>query len=328
MPRVCLLVLIISALSVSMSSQTKSTSSSKSSGKSKPTAASSAFEGLADQFMKESLALSPVNASQAGYHVHGKGKTARYLDAEFDDLSPAGFEKQRKFYHDWEQRFQRLGASLGPEDAADLKLINDNIALNLLELERIENYRHNPTVYVELIGNGLFLPLTQNYANNVVRWRHVLSRMNQIPRVLEQAKQALQDSDPIFIKVALEENEGNIDLIENTVKSEMPPVSTFPTFYNQAAAKAVPALKDFSRWLQEDLGKRKSSRDWRLGKELYDVKFKHVMQASLTPEQLLADAESGMKTVRAEMLELATPMHKEMYPAHGDHSDVSGEERT
>ena len=27
------------------------------------------------------------------------------------------------------------------------------------------------------------------------------------------------------------------------------------------------------------------------------------------------------------MLELATPMHKEMYPDHGDHSDLSGRER-
>jgi uncharacterized protein (DUF885 family) len=327
MRRACLLVLI-GLLSLSMSSQTKNASSGKSSTgtKAKPQA-NSRFSQLADQFMKESLALSPVNASQAGYHVHGKGKTARYLDAEFDDVSPAGFEKQVTFYRDWRKRFSTKIWS-GNQDAADVKLIDDNIALNLLELERIQNYRHNPTVYVELIGNGLFLPLTQNYANKVVRYRHVLSRMNQIPRVLEQAKQVLVDSDPIFIKVALEENEGNIDLIENTVKSEMPPVSTFPTFYNQAAGKATPALKDFSRWLQEDLGKRKSTRDWRLGKELYDVKFKHVMQASLTPEQLLADAESGMKTVRAEMLELATPMHKEMYPDHGDHSDLSGEERT
>lgn len=327
MRRVCLLVLIIS-LSLSMSSQTKSSKSNTPSGKSAKSAASSpAFARLSDQFMKESLALSPVNASQAGYHVHGKGKAARHLDAELDDLSPAGFEKQVTFYRGWQKRFSTK-INYGSEDAADLKLIQDNIALNLLELERIQNYRHNPTVYVELIGNALFLPLTQDYANKVTRYRHVLSRMNQIPRVLAQAKQVLVDSDPVFIKVALEENEGNIDLIENTVKSEMPPVSTFPTFYNQAAGKAVPALKDFSRWLEQDLGKRKSSRDWRLGKEFYDIKFRHVMQATLTPDQLLADAENDMKKVRAEMLELATPMHKEMYPDHSDHSDLSGEERT
>ena len=327
MRRACLLVLI-SALSLSMSSQTKNMQSSKTSAaKAKASAGSPAFARLSEQFMKESLALSPVNASQAGYHVHGKGKAARHLDAELDDLSPAGFEKQLKFYRDWRKRFSTR-IRYGDEDAADLKLIDDNIALNLLELERIQNYRHNPTVYVELIGNALFLPLTQEYAPKEVRVGHVLSRIAQIPRTLDQAKQVLVDSDPIFVKVALEENEGNVDLIENTVKPEIPAGSDLMKRYDQVAPKTIAALKQFSTWLSNDLGKRKSSRDWRLGKELYDIKFKHVMQASMTPEQLLADAESDLKTVRAEMLELATPMHKEMYPDHGDHSDLSGEERT
>ena len=44
-------------------------------------AASSSFLQLEDEFMKESLALSPVSASQAGYHRH-KG---RELDPELDD---------------------------------------------------------------------------------------------------------------------------------------------------------------------------------------------------------------------------------------------------
>jgi uncharacterized protein (DUF885 family) len=156
----------------------------------------------------------------------------------------------------------------------------------------------------------------------------VLSRIEQIPRALNQAKQVLVDSDPIFVKVALEENDGNVDLIENTVKAEIPAGSDLMKRYDQVAPKAMTALKDFSAWLSNDLGKRKSSRDWRLGKELYDIKFKHVMQATLTPDHLLADAESDMKKVRAEMLELAMPMHKEMYPDHGDHSDLNGEERT
>ncbi|MCI0349544.1 MAG: DUF885 domain-containing protein [Acidobacteriales bacterium] len=325
MRRVYLLVLII-ALSLTMSSQTKSTQSSKGSGKAK-SAASSAFARLSDQFMKESLALSPVNASQAGYHVHGKGKAARHLDAELDDVGPAAFEKQAKFYRDWRKRFSTK-IRYSDEDAADLRLIQDNIALNLLELERIQNYRHNPTVFVELIGNGLFLPLTQEYASKDVRIGHVLSRISKIPRVLNQAKQVLVDSDPIFVKVALEENEGNIDLIENTVKPEIPAGSPLMKRYEEVAPKAIAALKEFSTGLSDDLGKRKPTRDWRLGKEFYDVKFKHVMQATLSPEQLLADAESDLKTVRAEMLELASPMHKEMYPDHVDHSDLSGEERT
>ena len=45
---------------------------------------------------------------------------------------------------------------LSPDDRADLDILTDQIALNLLELDEIQNWRHNPTLYVELIGMALF----------------------------------------------------------------------------------------------------------------------------------------------------------------------------
>src|SRR5262249_23686104 len=85
-------------------------------------------------------------------------------------------------------------------------------------------------------------------------------------------------------------------------------------------------LRDFSRWLQDDLGKRPSKLTWRLGKELYDQKFKLVMESDTTPELLLQEAESEMNFVRREMLALCESMHRQMYPAHGDHPEVRGRE--
>jgi uncharacterized protein (DUF885 family) len=289
------------------------------------------FSTLADRFVKESLALSPVSASYAGYHKHpGKkpGETIE-LDALLDDVSAAGFAEQRRFYAEWRDRFQKEAPvkSLDVQDAADFRLIDDQIERNLLELDKIENYKHNPTVFVELLGNGLFLPLSQEYAPKETRVGHVLSRIEQIPRFVEQAKQVLVDADPIFIKVAGEENEGNVELVEKTVPAEIAAGSPLKERYDRVAPPAVAALRGFNRWMQDDLGKRPTQRTWRLGKEWYDAKFKLVMETPITPEQILADAEREMAEVRAEMLRLATPLHKEMYPDHADHSDVSGTER-
>ena len=59
------------------------------------------------------------------------------------------------------------------------------------------------------------------------------------------------------------------------------------------APQAIKALKDFSTWLKDDLAKQPNDRSWRLGKELYDKKFRLVMEADITPEQLLlSDAEA------------------------------------
>ena len=307
------------------------TQETNSSTKSSVSPSAQKFAELSDRFMKDSLALSPTSASQAGYHKHVDAKTGKTieLDALLDDLSLESMAAQRAFYEQWRERFRKETpvSSLDPQDAADWQLIDDQIGLNLLEFDKIQNYRHNPTVPVELIGNALFLPLTQDYASHDIRVGHVLSRVSAIPLLLAQVKSYLSDADPIFISTAVQENDGNIDLIENTIAAEIPAASPLRAQYDKVAPPAIAALKDFSLWLQNDLAKRPSHRTWRLGKELYDQKFKLVMETDVTPEQVLADAEAGLQSVRAEMLELALPMHKQMYPDHGDHSELGVHER-
>jgi uncharacterized protein (DUF885 family) len=280
--------------------------------------------------MYDSLALSPVNASQAGYHKRVDPKTGKTieLDALLDDLGPQGVAKQHAFYKQWQDRFRNMDRSaLSKEQAADWQLIDDQIAFGLLELDRIQSYRHDPTTYVEFIGTAIFLPMSQTYAPADVRLGHVLSRIEQIPRALDQAKQMLADGDPIKTSTAIEENAGNIDLIKNTVKEAIPAGSPLIKRYNSAAPKAIAALESFSKWLHDDYGPRKSAVTWRLGNPLYAEKFRLLMETPVTPDQMLASAEQEMRDVRADMLRLAEPMHQQMYPTHSDHSDLQGEAR-
>ncbi len=289
------------------------------------------FAKMTDQFVKDSLALSPVNASQAGYHKHLDPKTGKTidLDAQLDDVSAQGVAAQEKFYREWRQRFQTETpvAGLNAQDAADFRLIDDQIALNLLEFDQIQSYKHNPTGYVELIGNGLFLPLTQEYASKEVRVGDVISRIGQIPRFLDQTKSQLTDADPIFISTAVEENDGNINLVDS-VAADIPAGSPLKAQYDKVAPAAKKALTDFSAWMQNDLAKRPTNgRTWRLGKEWYAPKFHYVMETSIEPAQLLAEAEAGLTATRAEMLQLALPLYKQMYPGQDDYSSLPTQER-
>jgi uncharacterized protein (DUF885 family) len=289
------------------------------------------FAAMCDQFVKDSLALSPVNASQAGYHKHKDPKTGKVveLDAQLDDVSAQGIAAQEKFYRDWRARFQSETpvASLKAEDAADFRLIDDQIGLNLLEFEKIQSYKHNPTGYVELIGNGLFLPLSQEYASKEVRLGHVISRIGQIPRFLDQAKAQLADADPIFISTAVEENEGNVNLLD-TVAAEIPAGSPLKAQFDKVAPAARTALNDFDSWMQDDLAKRPTNgRTWRLGAEWYAPKFHYVMETSIEPAKLLADAEAELKRLRGEMLQIALPLYAQMYPGQDNYANLPQDER-
>jgi uncharacterized protein (DUF885 family) len=257
-------------------------------------------EKLTQDFIYGTLALSPVSATQAGYHQYN----GTVLDDLLDDYSAAGLEKQRGFCKGIQDRASAMDAAkLDKEQKADLDIIKSNAGLCLLELNTIQSFKHNPTVYVELVGSALFPPYMLNYAPIEQRFDHITHRLEKVPALYEQAKANLTDAPEVWNRVAREENDGNIALIDKTLRDAVP--ASQKAAYAAAATKALAAVRDFNAFLKDKLSARTS--DWRLGKEKYDQKFALVLAAGRTPEQLLAAAEDDLKTVRAEMAKLAAP---------------------
>ncbi len=83
-----------------------------------------------------------------------------------------------------------------------------------------------------------------------------------------------------------------------------------------AADGAVSAVERFTAWLSEELLPRADG-DFRLGRELYERKFRHALKSTVSPDELEARAASAYEEVRGEMLRLA----RRLWP------DWIGEER-
>lgn len=257
-------------------------------------------DALVKDFVYQSLALSPVSASAAGYHVHD----AVRLDALWDDYSAAGLAKLGKYNRDVLHRVDGLQhARLDAERLADLDIIRDAVNLKLLELDRIQDFRHNPTVYVELIGNGLYTPYVLNYALPEARFQDLIGRLQALPLLVTQAKANLVDAPAVWNRVAREENDGNIELIDKTLRDAAP--AALRSAYTGAAAPALASLRDLSNFLATTLSAKTS--DWRLGKENYDRKCRYTLHTGHTPAQLLAAAEADLAATRAELARLAAP---------------------
>ncbi|MEO8050525.1 MAG: DUF885 domain-containing protein [Acidobacteriota bacterium] len=257
-------------------------------------------EKLTQDFIYGTLALSPVSATSSGYHQHN----GTALDDLLDDYSAAGLERQRGFCKGIQDRAGAMDAAkLNKEQKADLDIIKSNTGLCLLELNTIQNFKHNPTVYVELLGTALFTPYMLNYAPIEQRFDSITHRLEKLPALFEQAKANLVDSPEVWNRVAREENDGNIDLIDKTLRAAAP--ESKKAAYAAAATKALEAVRDFNAFLKNNLSAKTS--DWRLGKDKYAQKFDLVLASGRTPEQLLASAEDDLKTIRAEMAKLAAP---------------------
>ena len=273
--------------------------------------------GLRDEFVYETLAFSPVAATQAGYHFH-RGEN---LDSRLDDYGDGSLERQRRFYRDFRRRLQAAvrPERLDPEDRADYDLIRHQIDLALLELDEIQSWRRNPTLYVELIGNGLFSPYMLNYAPAPERFRHIIARLKEVPRLLEQAQRNLSGAPPVWIEAAIEENAGNISLVDKVLREAAP--AELKESYAAAAGPALGAIKAFGQYLRTMAPG--SADGWRLGKELYAKKFRYLVGTGRTPDQILADAERDLKAVRKQMWDLALPLHHKWFPSHRDPVDLN-----
>ncbi len=253
---------------------------------------------MTDQFVKDSLALSPVNASQAGYHKHIDPKTGKTidLDAQLDDVRPARHGRAGEVLSRVAPALPDRDAHRVAEPAGRRRLPphrRPDRASTCSSSKQIQNYKHNPTVYVELLGNGLFLPLTQEYASKEVRVGDVISRIGQIPRFLDQAKSQLTDADPIFISTAIDENEGNLNLVDS-VAAEIPAGSPLKAQYDNVGTRRQEGAQRLQCLDEERSGQAPTNgRTWRLGAEWYAPKFHYVMETSIQPDAVAGRRRSG-----------------------------------
>ncbi len=258
------------------------------------------FSRVVDDFVFGSLALSPVTASTVGYHKHH----GEMLEDQLDDFSAAGIKASINLQRDIEARIEKLDPNvLNAEQRADIDIMRDAIQATRLDIEEVQSYRHNPTIYVELVGNALYTPYVLHYAAADERFKHIIQRLIRIPQLVRQGEQNLVDSPEIWNKVAREENAGNIDLIDGVLRTSCPKALMHD--YTEAAGPALIALRAFNEFLEGTLSKKTS--DWRLGKVRYAKKFSYVLATGKTPDALLKEAEADLNKTRDEMVQLSAP---------------------
>ncbi len=281
------------------------------------------FDKITTDFVYTTLSFSPVTASGQGLHKYN-GKD---FDTDLDDLSLPTIRTQRNYYLDLHRRLETFDKDrLSPEDRADYDIIDTQIGLALFDVDIAQSWQHSPQSYVELLGTALFNPFVLEYAPKAERYGDIIARLQKIPAFCEVATRQLRDVPPIWAQVAKEENDGTIDLIDKTLREGAP--ADQKKAYDAAAAPALDALHNFSKFLATGIPAPPGAMpDWRLGTEHYATKFKLNLATDRSPDEVLKDADTRLKEVRARMLELSLPLHAKMFPGHADHAELKGDDR-
>jgi uncharacterized protein (DUF885 family) len=280
------------------------------------------FPGLATDFVYTSLSFSPSGATQVGLHVFvdPKTKDTLRLDAMLDDYSPTSLDHQRAYLRDFATRLAAIRRDrLDPQTQADYDLLSNAMKFASFSLDSERFYQRKPQLYPEVLGSALFANISLEYADPAARARDLTTRVEKIPPFVTVALANLSMSNEVYRKVALEEMAGVVDLIKGMGAAFVKGTPS-EARYQAAQAPALAALAHYTAFVRDTLP-GKASVDWRMGRAMFDQKWRYYLQASVTPEEMLRSAEDSMRTIRHEMLLLADPLHASWFPGHSHSGD-------
>ena len=175
---------------------------------------------------------------------------------------------------------------------------------------------------MEALGNALFNPFVLEYAPQPDRIRNIIARLQKVPLYLDQASSNLASAPRIWTQVAIEENQGNIELVDKTIRAAVP--GELSESYARAARPALDAMTNSRQFLKGSLSDRDHPTGaW--GRTATPANSATPWRAASKPTTRCNRPNAILPLVRKRMLELALPLHRQWEPQHGDHGDLSGE---
>jgi len=271
-------------------------------------AADEDFNVIAERYVSDLARFSPIDATLIGDHS---------ADSELDQVDAQGRANKRRLYLGYRAALAAIDRDdLSRANQIDAELLHNEVESELWKLETLEEWAWSPLIYVELSGNSIYGLVARDFAPVEARLQAAASRLEKLPRFLEQARAALQPErvPKIHAETAVRQNPGLVSIIEAMVVPRMDDLT--PATRERLAAAieiAKDAIAEHQTWLEEELLPRAAG-DFRIGAELYDAKLAFALNSPLDRKDIKARAEGEYESVRNQMYEIAKDVYAKSHP--------------
>ena len=203
------------------------------------------------------------------------------------DWSRASIDQRRRDLAGFETRWKRLDKAQWPSSKqVDYKLIGSALSRVRWELEINPRWKRDPNFYVEQTLTALTESLTVPGPYDQARSREILTRIENIPSILQRGSENLENPPAPFATVAVE----NLNRIREHLR-KMSGALVGSTNLKQgeldaATDRAADALEKFQQQLKDKLPTL--PQQTALGRDAYVWFLQNVALMPFTPEELLA----------------------------------------
>lgn len=254
-----------------------------------------AFSIYENNFMEGLWKLNPDWATSVGYHKYDslllvpddklRDKQATFAKVQIDSLS----------------RFEVN--TLNESNRVDYHMMQNQMEEIEWRLQTLKDWQWDPSSY-NVIGSFAYI-LNEHYAPLDKRMRNFYQKMANIPAYYKEAEKHIKNPVAQLSDLAVTQHQGGLGIFEKDYADSLKKTTIPQAEQKQMLERArlsADAIKAHVAWLKGL--KNDKARSFRLGKELYEAKFKYDMQSEATAQQLFNSAVERKKYLHREMAKI------------------------
>jgi uncharacterized protein (DUF885 family) len=252
-----------------------------------------------DEYLSYLYEVHPTSATFDGVHLHDdllEDWSRQAIDGQIRDLGG----------------FARRLAAIDPTRLTDVErlerpALDASIRARLFDLEEVRPWERSLQHYADILATSLAGQSLFDYAPLAERARRVLSKLRQVPRLIQAARDNIKDPPGIYAKVGLESMRGTLRFIADDLPRAFGDLNDLHLLGDlaDASTEAATAIGGYIEYVERELAPR-SKASFRLGRERFEQKFRLDEGLTLGADRLLAIATRELQAVQEEFRRVAS----------------------
>ena len=241
-----------------------------------------------DDYLRYLQETRPTVAALDGVHTH---------DDLLEDFSREAMEADARALAGFARRLGEIDPSgLSSAERIEQPMVANHIKARLFELEDLRTWEKNPHLYADTLASSLATQAVFRFAPPTERARRVLSKLRQVPKLIQAARTNIKEPPGIFAKIGGDTFKGTLKFIEHDLPRAFRSVDDLHLLGDlaDASTEAANAIRGYVEYLEQQAPRAKAS--FRLGRDLFTRKLQLEEGVTLDPERLLAIAERELQS--------------------------------
>ena len=250
-----------------------------------------------DDYLSFLYEVHPSGATMDGVHIH---------DDLIEDYRRSAIDTHVSALAGFGRRLDGIPVDQLPKvEQIEHQIISSNIRARQFELEAVRSWERNPHVYADTLASSMAAQAIFTYAPETERARRVLSKLRQVPRLVQAARDNIKEPPAIFVKVGIDTWRGAMSFIHNDIPRAFSNVDMHLLGdLADACEEAVKQIGAYVEDLENDI-RPKAKGTFRLGRDRFEQKLRLEEGITLPTDRLLAIAERELAATQEEFRQVA-----------------------